>query len=202
MASILGSTNEGTPFPKEPFTFPSFGNIGSLCIATLSLPGLTIGLLVWLFPTLVILTFPSVSNVPNASDVSTPTTNQPHVDHSPSLPIRSPSLSSSSPSEISKEVSQVDKKKKKRKGKKKKNQKETKPPTTSGHVGSEQLDTINHTGSVYKVDKSKMNNPKPKFPSRLCKGDHFLRDFPRLPKVLEMWSSMSSAHVEHATDTL
>jgi hypothetical protein len=201
MASVPGSTNEGTPFPREPFTFPSFGNIGPLCIATLSLPGLTIGLPVWLFPTPVISTFPSASNAPNASDVSTPPTNQPHVDLSPSSLIRSPSLSPSSPSEISKVSSQVDKKKKKQKEKKKKNQKETKPPTTSGHVGSEQPTIVNRTGSVDKVDKSKMKNPKPKFPCRICKGDHFLRDFPGLPKVLEMWSSMSSSPAGHVGDT-
>jgi hypothetical protein len=46
-----------------------------------------------------------------------------------------------------------------------------------------------------------MKNPKPKFPCSLCKGDHFLRDFPGIPKVLEMWSSTSSASVGHADDT-
>ena len=60
MASTLGSTNGGTPFPGEPFTFPSFGNIGPPCIATLSLPGLTSGLPVWLFTTLVITNFPVI----------------------------------------------------------------------------------------------------------------------------------------------
>jgi hypothetical protein len=69
------------------------------------------------------------------------------------------------------------------------------------HVGSKQPTTVNCTGSVDKVDKSKMKNPKPKFPCSLCKGDHFLRDFPGLPKVLEMWSSMSSAPAGHAGDT-
>jgi hypothetical protein len=47
-----------------------------------------------------------------------------------------------------------------------------------------------------------MKNIKPKFPCRICKGDHFLRDFPDLPKVLEMWSSMSSTPVEHVGETL
>jgi hypothetical protein len=46
-----------------------------------------------------------------------------------------------------------------------------------------------------------MKNPKPKFPCSLCKGDHFLRDFPSLTQVLEMWSSMSSASVGHIDDT-
>jgi hypothetical protein len=109
------STNEGTPFPGETFSFPYFRNVGPHCIVTLSLPGLTIRLMVWLFPTLMI------SNLPSALDVSTPPTHQPHVDLSPSSPIRSPSLSPSFPSEISKASSQVDKKNKKWKDKKKKN---------------------------------------------------------------------------------
>jgi cell division septation protein DedD len=86
---------------------------------------------VWLFPTPVISNIPSASNAPSASDVSTPPTHQPHVDLSPSSPIRSPSLSPSSPSEISKASNEVDKKNKKQKEKKKKNQKGAKPPTTS-----------------------------------------------------------------------
>jgi hypothetical protein len=47
-----------------------------------------------------------------------------------------------------------------------------------------------------------MKNLKPKFPCSLCKGDHFLRDFPGIPKVLEMWSSTSLASARHASDAL
>jgi hypothetical protein len=119
---------------------------------------------------------------------------------SPSSPIKSPSLSPSSPSESSKASSQVDQKKKKQKEKKKKNPKRTKAPTTSD-VGSKQPATVNSTGSVDEVNKIKMKNLKPKFPCSLCKGDHFLRDFPGIPKVLEMWSSTSSAPARHVGDT-
>jgi hypothetical protein len=199
MASTPRNTNGGTPCPGEPFTFPSFGNIGPPYIATLSLPRLTIGLPVWLFPTQVISNFPSASATPNASDVSTPPTHQPHVDFFPSSPIKSPSLSPSSPSESSKASIQVDKKKKKLTEKKKKNPKRTKPPTTSD-VGSKQPTIVNSTGSVDEVNKIKMKNMKPKFPCILCKGDHFMQDFPGLPKVLEMCSSMSSAPFGHASD--
>jgi hypothetical protein len=55
--------------------------------------------------------------------------------------------------------------------------------------------------SVDEVNKIKMKNLKPKFPCSLCKGDHFLMDFPGLIKVLEMWSSTSSASVGHVDDT-
>jgi hypothetical protein len=102
MESTPGITNGGTPCPEEPFTFPYFGNIDPPCIATLSFSGLTIGLPVWLFPTPVISNLLSDSIAPNTSDVSTPPTHQPHVEFSPSSPIKSPSLSPSSPSEISK----------------------------------------------------------------------------------------------------
>jgi hypothetical protein len=54
MASVPEMTSEGTPTPGEPFVFPSYGNIGPPHITTLSLPGLTIGLPVWLFSTQVI----------------------------------------------------------------------------------------------------------------------------------------------------
>jgi hypothetical protein len=200
MASNPGSTNGGTPPPGEPYTFSSFGNFGPLYVATLSLPGLTIGLPVWLFPTLVIPNPLNVSATPNTVDVSTPPTHQPHVKFSPSSPIKSPSISPSSPSEISKASSQDDQKKKKWKEKKKKSPKRTKTPTTSD-VGSKKPVIVNSTGSVDEVNKIKMKNPKPKFPCNLCKGDHFLRDCPDLTQVLEMWSSTSSASVSHVDDT-
>jgi hypothetical protein len=82
----------------------------------------------------------------------------------------------------------------------KKSPKRTKTPTTSD-VGSKQLVIVNSIGSVDEVNKIKMKNPKPKFPCSLCKGDHFLMDFPGLTQVLEMWSSMSSASVSHVDDT-
>jgi hypothetical protein len=101
---------------------------------------------------------------------------------------------------VSKASSQVDQKKKKRKERKKKSPKRTKAPTTSD-VGSKKPVTVNSTGSVDGVNKIKRKNPKPKFPCSLCKGDHFLRDFLGLIKVLEMWSSTSSASVGHVDDT-
>jgi hypothetical protein len=89
MASVPRMTNEGTPFPGEPFVFPSYRNIGPPHIATLSLPGLTIGLPVWFFSTQVI------PNAASASVVRTsPQEHQPHVDPSPSSPVRSSSPSS------------------------------------------------------------------------------------------------------------
>jgi hypothetical protein len=47
-----------------------------------------------------------------------------------------------------------------------------------------------------------MKNLKPKFPCSLCKGDHFLRDFPGIPKFLEVWSSTSLSPARHVGDAL
>jgi hypothetical protein len=112
-------TNEGTPAAGEPFVFLSYGNIGPPHIATLSLPGVTIGLPVWLFSTEVILNAVSASVVYTSLQE-----HQPHFDPSPSSPVRSyspstlarySSISSSSSSESSKASNSMDKKKKKRK---------------------------------------------------------------------------------------
>jgi hypothetical protein len=200
-------TNEGTPAPREPFVFPSYGNIGPPHIATLSLLGLTIGLPVWLFSTQVI---------PNAVSVSvistSPKEHQRHVDPSPSSPIRSSSpsslarsssISSSLPSERSQTSNLVDKKKKKRKNKKKKNKQGSKLPITVKHVGKQPV-TVNCAGSVDDV-KITQTIRKPKYPCRLCKGSHLLKECPGLPKVIEVWSThpdqpMSSASEQHVDD--
>jgi hypothetical protein len=207
MVSVPEMTNEGTSAPGEPFVFPSYGNIGPPHIATLSLPGLTIGLPVWLFSTQVI------PNAVSASVVSTsPQEHQPHVDPSPSSPVRSSSPSSlarsssvpsSSSSESSEASNSVNKKKKKRKNKKKKNKQGSKLPTTVKHVGKQPV-TVNHAGSVDDV-KITQTTRKPKYPCRLCKGSHLLKDCPGLPKVIEVWSThprqpMSLASEQHADD--
>jgi hypothetical protein len=207
MASVPEMTNEGTSTPGEPFVFPSYGNIGPPHIATLSLPGLTIGLPVWLFSTQVI------PNAVSASVVSTsPQEHQPHVDPSPSSPVRSsspsslarsPSISSSSSSESSEPSNSVNKKKKKRKNKKKKTKQGSKLPTSVKHVGKQPV-TVNRAGSVDDV-KITQTPRKPKYPCRLCKGSHLLKDCPGLSKVIEAWSThprqpMSLASEQHADD--
>jgi hypothetical protein len=207
MASVPEMTNEGTSAPGEPFVFPSYGNIGPPHIATLSLSGLTIGLPVWLFSTQVI------PNALSASVVSTsPQEHQPHVDPSPSSPVRSsspssfarsPSVPSSSSSESSEPSNSVNKKKKKRKNKKKNNKQGSKHPTTVKHVGKQPV-TVNRAGSVDDV-KITQKTRKPKYPCRLCKDSHLLKDCPGLSKVIEAWSThprqpTSLASEQHADD--
>jgi hypothetical protein len=207
MVPVPKMTNEGTSAPGEPFVFPFYRNIGPPHIATLSLPGLTIGLPVWLFSTQV------VPNVVSASFVSTfPQEHLPHVDPSPSLPIRysspsslarSSSILSSSPTESSEASNPVDKKKKKRKNKKKKNNQGSTPPTTAKHVGKKPV-TINRARSVDDV-KVTQTTRKPKYPCRLCKCSNILKDFPGLSKLIEAWSThprqpMSLASEQHVDD--
>jgi hypothetical protein len=205
MASVPGMTNEGTPTPGEPFVFPSYGNIGPPHIATLSLPGLTIGLPVWLFSTQVI---------PNAVSASvtrtSPQGHQTHVDPSPSSPVRSsspssparsPSVSSSLSSESYESSNLVNRKKKK------KDKQGSKLPTTVKHVGKQPI-SVSHSGSVDDV-KITQTTHKPKYPCRLCKGSHLLKECPSLSKVIEAWSThphqptslASEQHVDNLPST-
>ena len=89
MATFPEFSNQGVPYEGIPSPFPALGNIGAPYMATLSLPGLTVGFPVWLFSTSV------VSSVP-ATVPSTPLLEQRHVDSkvdlSPSSPVYSSSL--------------------------------------------------------------------------------------------------------------
>ena len=65
MVEIPESSNQEIPFHVDPYSFPSFGNVGPPMMATLSLPGLTIGLPVWLF------SIPNSLNCPGSTQAST-----------------------------------------------------------------------------------------------------------------------------------
>jgi hypothetical protein len=97
----------------------------------------------------------------------------------------------------------VNKEKKKRKNKKKKNKKGSKLPTTAGHVGKKPV-TVDHAGSVDDV-KITQTTHNPKYPCRICKGSHILKDFYGLSKVIEAWSKhprqpMSFGSEQHTDD--
>ena len=76
METTSESTDQGIHFDGNPSPFPPFRNIGAPYMATLSLPGLTIGLPVWLFSNSL------VQNIAISLQSSTPPTgkNQPLVD--------------------------------------------------------------------------------------------------------------------------
>jgi hypothetical protein len=61
MAKFPDHTNQGTPSQGDSCAFPFFGNIGVPLMATLYIPGLNVGLPVWLG---------TIPNVPNALDAS------------------------------------------------------------------------------------------------------------------------------------
>ena len=110
MATFLEFTNQGISSDGNPGHFPPFGNVGAPYIATLSLPGLIVGLSVWLF---------STSVVPNvlASVQSIPPPEQHHVDSKVDLSPSSPffaSSSSTSPGESLDSSNQVAKKMKRK----------------------------------------------------------------------------------------
>jgi hypothetical protein len=87
--------------------------------------------------------------------------------------------------------------------KKKKNKQGSKLPTTSRHVGKQPV-IDNCPGSV---DDAKITQTtyKPKYPCRICKGSHVLKDFPGISKVIEAWyrhlgQPVSSASDHHVDD--
>jgi len=99
----------------------------------------------------------------------------------------------------------VDKKKKKRKIKKKKNKQGAKLPTIAKHVEINQPVTINQVGNIDEAQNPTKTTRKPKYPRKICKGDHLLRDFPGLTKVLEVRSTgthnpVSSTSGHHVGD--
>jgi hypothetical protein len=123
----------------------------------------------------------------------------------PSSLARSPFISSSSSSESYEDSNPVNKKKKKRKIKKKKDKQGSKPPTTVKHVGKQPVN-VNCSGSVDGVNITQTTR-KPKYPCKLCKGSHLLKDYPGLSKVIEVWSTypnqpISSASEQHVDDLL
>lgn len=90
-------TGEETLFNENPIPFPNFANFSPPSVAMLSLRGFTIGLMVWLFSTNLILNTQTITARPSfSSQPSSPSQhNQPHVDPLPSSPNISYSLSSS-----------------------------------------------------------------------------------------------------------
>ena len=130
MGEFPGTTIQENPFQGMYFVSPPCGVVGPPFMATSNLPGLTIGLHVWLF---------SNPIIPNASFVSDPGPlpheHQPHVNPSPSSSdVESTSLSSSSHVENSNVSKRAVKKKMKRKDKKKNTKKKTIAPTFDLHV--------------------------------------------------------------------
>jgi hypothetical protein len=120
IAKFLDHTNQGTLSQGDSCDFPFFGNVGVPLMATLYIPGLNEGLLVWLG------TIPNVPNSLEASKLSTLC----HGDH---VDVPFSSKSSPPPSPTSGESTITSNQKSKR-NRKRKNRKK-KSPTFASHVG-------------------------------------------------------------------
>jgi hypothetical protein len=91
MAKFLGNTNQGTSSQVDSCSFPFFGNVGVPLMATLYIPGLNVGLPVWLG------TIPNVANDIDASQLST-------LNHGHPVDVSSSAKSSPPPSPTSGEI--------------------------------------------------------------------------------------------------
>ena len=110
METFPESTGQGLPLDGNLGPFLPFGNSSSPYMATLSLPGLTIGLPIWLFSTSVV---PSVMTPIPSSPSSESRQDDSKVEPTPSSPIPS-SSSPTFPGESSTSNNQETKKKKKK----------------------------------------------------------------------------------------
>ena len=159
----MESTNQGIPLGGNPSPFSSWGDVGAPHMATLSLPGLTIGLPVWLFSTSVV----QNTTIPEQSKQQL---DESRVSHQPSTSSNSSSPPSSSLDRAGKAKSQVPKEKKEKKKKEKKKE----PKANGGKRVSSNENP--HTAPT-----------RPKSPCVICKGDHFHRDCPCIPRILRDW---------------
>jgi len=178
----MESTNQGVPFGGNTSPFSSWGDVGAPHMATLSLPGLTIGLPIWLFSTSVV------------QNTAIPEQSSQQLDDSRVTPQPSTSSNSSPPSsfdEAGKAKNEVPEKKKE---KKKKEKKKKQPKAKRGNQASSSENP--HTALT-----------RPKFPCVICKGDHYHRDCPCIPRILRDWSPhlhnpVSSTSGDHVESTL
>jgi hypothetical protein len=88
MVKVPDDNNQGTPSQGDSCSFPFFGNVGVPLMATLYIPGLNVGLPVWLG------TIPNVLNSLNASQLRT-------LSHGHPIDVSSSTKSSPPPSPIS-----------------------------------------------------------------------------------------------------
>jgi hypothetical protein len=61
-------------------------------------------------------------------------------------------------------------------------------PTSVNHVGDVQPATASHDGGIVSFEKPRWIGHKPKFPCKLCKGDHLTHLFPGIREVQRLWS--------------
>jgi hypothetical protein len=244
MDNFPDHTIQGNPSQGDSCAFPFFGNVGVPLMATLYIPGLNVGLPIWLG------TIPNVPNSLEASQLST-------LSHEHPVDVSSSAKSSPLPSPASGESTVTSNRKSKR-NRKRKNRKNksptsashvgdrsttsaihiedqnpasasysggTHPPyashdggkspvtashtgnrsiasashvidpslTSASHVGDVQPTTASHDGGINYVEKPRWIACKPKFPCKLCKGDHLTHLCPGITEVQRLWSLSTSS---------
>jgi hypothetical protein len=177
MAKVPNDTNQGTPLQGDSYDFPFFGNVGVPLMATLYIPGLNVGLPVWLG---------TIPKVPNALDTSHLST----LCHGQPVDVSSSEKSSPPPSPTSGESTVTSNRKSKR-NRKRKNRKKKSPtsashardrlttstshveyhhpasasyargtdPPSASHAGGKSLVTASHTGNRYVASASHVFDP-------------------------------------------
>jgi hypothetical protein len=66
--------------------------------------------------------------------------------------------------------------------------------TFASHVGDVQPTTASHVGGINFIEKPRRIGCKPKFPCKLCKGDHLTHMCPDIPEVQILWSLSASSY--------
>lgn len=133
MTNIPVESNQGTPPKWDHCAFPFFGNVGTPLMATLNIPGLTIGLPIWLWSTLNILNVIEASHMTVLFQGYRMGVNcSCFAPNKSRLPLSPPSCNNKS------------KKKRKRKNKKKNSSLHESSPTSSSHVGDDPSATTIH----------------------------------------------------------
>lgn len=213
MANIPVETNQGTLPNGDPCAFPFFGNVGTPLMATLNIPGLNVGLPVWLWST------PNIPNALEASQLNALFQGH-YMGANCSSSIKGKSGIPSSPPSCNKKS----KKRRKRKSKKKNNSSNSsststshvgdessaaashaggmslvtashtskESPTSASHVQDSPQTTASHVGGMEVDKKPGRRSFKPKFPCKICKGDHLTHLCPGIPEVQKIWSESES----------
>ena len=138
MDKVPDDANQGTPSQGDSCSFPFFENIGVPLMATLYIPGLNVGLPVWLG---------TIPNVPNALDASQLRT----LCHG--HPVDVSSSAKSSPPPPASGESTVTSNQKSKRNRKRKNRKK-KSPTSMSHVGDRSSTFASHVEDQHPTSAS------------------------------------------------
>ena len=63
-----------------------------------------------------------------------------------------------------------------------------KQPIVTSHVGDKSTAIISQVECTHTVEKANKIGYKPKYPCKICKGDHLTHTFPWIPEVWRVWS--------------